>query len=717
MVPAVHVVHADRALVPELARQADHHLVGVGRSDLRVDGGIHADHRGRGPDGPGGPAVGKEPVPDNLQRLPRRLVRRARGVHGRALVPEAVVRLAAGRRRRVGDLRVEHPDVAPVAEVGNPRPAAVQVPGHAETRAEGRVVADLVAALVLRAVLVVAQAEVHREPVVHAPDVVHERGVSREVIAHGVLEDGAPVDVRGGGGGRPGDHDRVDVVADNGGFADLHAVAAGHRVLVVHPHLVEVVEANHEIMGTRALRREEVVQLDVEVVVVLPVDGVVAHRAVGGRVEAGPAQPVPDRRAPDEVRVLGAGARVVVPAARVLGVEEQAVGRDPLVVRRHQRFLVLVVVQARRIHDGAETVVRVVDAPIEVRELEVVAGGQRVGRLPFQAGVVGRVGVVVARVGHRPVRLIVLVAPRREEPELVLEDRPAEGHLVGGHHLIDVRVARERRQRLPAVVDERRPEGPGEAVAARLRDHVDHAALEPAVLRRDVAGRDLGLLHGVLDVERTGLLAQVLVHVDAVDQVEVVVGQRARDHDVAAGAVADRGRRHDRRGVQRAPPRDVLDGRRLERGRHRRRHRRLGGGARHRDRLRHGGHRQLHVHREGIGHLQADRLFDRRETLELEGHRVVTRGQERDDVVAVGRRHDGTHALQHRRGRGHGDARQHQTVRVRDVAGDGARGIALGKDGAGQCQERQREDQRSRAHDRASFKVLGKQQVRLDTRY
>ena len=76
-----------------------------------------------------------------------------------------------------------------------------------------------------------------------------------------------------------------------------------------------------------------------------------------------------------------------------------------------------------------------------------------------------------------------------------------------------------------------------EVVAARFRDRVDHAALEASVFGRDTSGRDLVFLDGVFDVDVPRLRAQVLVDDDAVDEKEVLVGERARDHDVAARPV------------------------------------------------------------------------------------------------------------------------------------------------------------------------------------
>ena len=81
----------------------------------------------------------------------------------------------------------------------------------------------------------------------------------------------------------------------------------------------------------------------------------------------------------------------------------------------------------------------------------------------------------------------------------------------------------------PRRVGEVGAEAAGERVAAALGDGVDDAAGEAAVLGRDAGGDDLRLLDRVLDEEIVGAAEEVVVDVDAVDQEDVVVGERARD--------------------------------------------------------------------------------------------------------------------------------------------------------------------------------------------
>ena len=88
-------------------------------------------------------------------------------------------------------------------------------------------------------------------------------------------------------------------------------------------------------------------------------------------------------------------------------------------------------------------------------------------------------------------------------------------------------VVISRHLRAPVVVEERVAERTAEPVAAGLGHDVDDAAAEAAVLGRNAIGRDHRFLDGVLDVKVVGLAAQVLVHVDAVDEVERFKGHRA----------------------------------------------------------------------------------------------------------------------------------------------------------------------------------------------
>src|SRR5262249_29491674 len=98
-----------------------------------------------------------------------------------------------------------------------------------------------------------------------------------------------------------------------------------------------------------------------------------------------------------------------------------------------------------------------------------------------------------------------------EEPELVLEDGPAEGGFVGGDDLVRALVVRIRGEVHPVVVLERGAERAAEVVAAGLRDRVHDAPLEAPELRGHGRGRDRGLLEGVLDEELLGLPADVVV--------------------------------------------------------------------------------------------------------------------------------------------------------------------------------------------------------------
>ena len=175
VVPAIDQVGADGALRAQLMGHPGDELVRIRRSHARIHCGVDPRHGRGGAERSGRSAVGIEPVEEHLQRLGRREIRSGGpGVHLRALIPEAVVGLTPGGRRRVGDLSVEHPDVVAEAQVGDPLSLAVDVVGRRESRTEGTRIPDQGAALVFGAVLVVAKTEVETEPAVEAPGVVEE---------------------------------------------------------------------------------------------------------------------------------------------------------------------------------------------------------------------------------------------------------------------------------------------------------------------------------------------------------------------------------------------------------------------------------------------------------------------------------------------------------------------------------------------------------------
>ncbi len=126
-------------------------------------------------------------------------------------------------------------------------------------------------------------------------------------------------------------------------------------------------------------------------------------------------------------------------------------------------------------------------------------------------------------------------AERVEEPEAVARDRPAERRLVRlvenvlTLHLVLHLVRVQPFPRRLVVV---RAPTAREAVAAALRDDVDDTAGEAAVLGGDPGGEHLRLLDRIRDVECVRGAEQIVVRVDTVDQVDVVVGERAVDSRV-----------------------------------------------------------------------------------------------------------------------------------------------------------------------------------------
>ncbi len=249
------------------------------------------------------------------------------------------------------------------------------------------------------------------------------------------------------------------------------------------------------------------------------------------------------------------------------------------------------------------------------------------------------------------------VAAGDEEPQLVLQEKAAERRLVDR---VDLVVAARGLRGLgrPLVAGERVAEGRVELVAARLRQGVDDAAGETAVLGRDRRRLGRRFLDRVLDVEGVRGVADVVLDHDAVDHVQVLVRHGARDREVAGGS----GGRHargqdggagdaagDRQGVDQAlvigrrdllPRRDVVvgpgDGDLLGnlRGRHRR------------------------VQRRGLRGVDLDGRVERLEPHQLEPDVVVAGGQEGEEVRAGHFGHGGTRALQVRRGHGDGHARE-----------------------------------------------------------
>ena len=300
--------------------------------------------------------------------------------------------------------------------------------------------------------------------------------------------------------------------------------------------------------------------------------------------------------------------------------DRATIGRHPQIVRR------LRVDQRHRVDaEGEGRPVRGCRVP-HVAACQRVPLGQRAGELDEVAVVLLRRHVGDAGHGERRVGALPLPPVGVEEPQPVIHDRPADRRLVGGvvgdaAGALVVVLDLERRTRCPVRLVHVGPEAAGKAVAAALGDHVDDTAGEPAILGRDPGGQHLRLLDRILDEQVVGRGEQVVVDVDAVNQIDVVVGERPVDRDLAGVRRVGRQTRRQLGDPEQVPAHrellhlvvdDVLaDFGRGQRGRH------------------HGGH----------GYV----LFDRADL-----HRDVDldRAAERDRHLAV----DGREALQNERG-------------------------------------------------------------------
>ena len=378
-----------------------------------------------------------------------------------------------------------------------------------------------------------------------------------------------------------------------------------------------------------------------------------AHAAERRRVVAGAVQPIGDQRAADQVGELRPGPDDRGVVLRVLRLEEQVRPQHRVVVERPGVLGILAIGEAGEIELVAEEVL-VLGAGIvvHVRHPHVVPLERTVGALPFEPPpqrrpLVGRQHRTEQLIGHG----LVLVAAGGEEPQPIAEHRAADGVLVHRHDRVRGRVVGERRQRAPVVVVQAGAERAAEAVAAGLGDGVDDAAAEAAELGRDARRGDRRFLQRVLDVDRHGAAAHVVLRDDAVHQHEVLRRDAARDRELGNAGVARSGAQHAGRQRGRrldaAIERQVLDQRLLER----RRRADAGGegvgdAAGDGDGLRDAGDLQLRVEGDGSGGRDQRRLLGGLEALQLEGQRVLAGRQERNDVVADGGGRHGADALQ-----------------------------------------------------------------------
>src|SRR5687767_6702374 len=122
------------------------------------------------------------------------------------------------------------------------------------------------------------------------------------------------------------------------------------------------------------------------------------------------------------------------------------------------------------------------------------------GELSFPAPVL--IGLVIRNLCQAELLdlLAILMASRREEPETVIDDAPAERSLVRFIQLVEwIHLRRVVRLFRPARVADRVSNRAGEIVASRLGDRRYDTAGKATEFRRDTAGQDRRLTDRVLD--------------------------------------------------------------------------------------------------------------------------------------------------------------------------------------------------------------------------
>ncbi len=721
----VDAVHADvglaGALVDEVLEEAGDGPVAVDGLDVAAPGQGHAGREGplaRGRRGQvGGEGLGgrREAAAQDLGVVGGVEARGAAAAHaGRAGVEQVQVGRVADRRV-VGELGLG--ELAGVLGVGGVEPelaVALGVPAQGQARHEVVGVGADDAAGGVAAHALVAHSQVGRPVAVDLPLVVQEEGLGGDVdagargrvpadgqIAAG-LED--RLEAALGVERRPADRALADVVGVERVVGLGLGVAAGVGGAVV-------LVAGLDVVAPEAGGRQEVRQAagDLAVVAVLGVLG----REVGGVVVVGAV--VREDRRVHEGRALPAGVLELELLLRVLRLGEQARADHAVVVGREQalgRGARRDVEGGRVGREARQAGPELLDLGVDVAGLHGVVLGQRAGQLRLVAVVRLLLGVGDGRELQQLADLQVLAAGRAEEPQAVLQDRAAQRGrvgLVGGllltgavhrpvHRHAGGRVlsgglaALQRVLVAPGGVGVVDPEAAAEGVAAAFGDGVDHAAAEAPVLGRDAGGQHLHLLEGVLDEQAVGRAEEVVVHVDPVDQEDVVEGERARDGDlVGVGGVVAQARRELRDRGQGAAGGQLVHGLVAVVGAHGALLEGRGGLGRDRHRLLHGRHRQAGV---GLGRgaqRHGQRLPDGRQAGQLERDRVGARRQGLEDVAAVGVAHRGAQALQRRRLGRDRDARQRLAVRRLHLAAENAGLRALRERGARDPQGQGRE--------------------------
>src|SRR3954447_926811 len=273
-----------------------------------------------------------------------------------------------------------------------------------------------------------------------------------------------------------------------------------------------------------------------------------------------------------------------------------------------------------------------------------------------------------------------------EEPEAILQQVAAEGGFVlvaADARVFRLRNAGDRVDEIglvgPRRVGDVVAERTAELIAARLGDRVDHAAGETAVLRRDAAGEESGLLDGVFDEEVLWLATDGVVHDDAVDHVEVVVRRSAVDDGLVVRTIVVDARRELDALSDGAAERERFDlltsqrRRDLRRLEDRRCSRRDG------DRFRHLADLEVEVRGCGLVEAHVDGPRHLLHAFQFGSDAVLARRDRRENVGTVGAAHARTHTLQGGRGDRDGGTRQWGAGR-RDRAGNRARGLREGAD-------------------------------------
>ncbi len=285
----------------------------------------------------------------------------------------------------VGDAVLDRRHVLGVAEDDLRIPVALGVPGGGQARAPFRVLHHLGAGGVAAVVLVVAQADVERDLVVQAPNVVEEGRLRLEVGALAHLEDRPVLHVRAARdddrvvrGARPG--------AEDDDLVGVEEVPGARLPVVRLAQVVEEVHAEAQVVRSGLLGREEQRDLGEGVGVAAGLRAAGADGAEDRRVVDDPVEAVPHRRPALRVGVARARVQPRHVAARILPLDEERVREHAAVVERVSVLRDLPRVRAIQVIGGDRVhVVLLVGVHVKVRADDPVVRGERERQLALVA--------------------------------------------------------------------------------------------------------------------------------------------------------------------------------------------------------------------------------------------------------------------------------------------------------------------------------------------